>query len=156
MLHLAKCSLIKKYFWDKIGELMDKLGIPRGEGPRFWILGERHDKNFVDKEGAGLLFIAWRCLYAEIVRARILEENMNLKNAYARTILLTISRLKAQGQKWYRWFSKTKNISEHKFKIFPVKYRKRRLITTQRDAAYNINPTLIREYERVKLDRLGR
>ena len=154
MLHLAICRVINVEFWDKIAALLDKLGIPRGTGPRFWITGERSDGKYIDLEGAGILFLAWRCLYAETVRARTNNEQLNLKHAYARVILMSISRLKAQGQKWYRWYSRTRGISEHKLKPFPRRYRKRRLMTTTATAEYEISDVLLRESDSVKQDRL--
>ena len=154
MLHLAVCGVINVEFWDKIAALLDKLGIPRGTGPRFWITGERSDGKYIDVEGAGILFLAWRCLYAETVRARINGEQLKLKHAYARVVLMSISRLKAQGQKWYRWYSRTRGISEHKVKTFPRRYRKRCLMTTTATAEYEISDALLREYDSVKQDRL--
>lgn len=99
MLHLVECNTIKAEFWDEIASLLDRLNIPRGASPRFWITWERTDGKYVDVEGAGILFLAWRCFYAETVRARISNEHLKLKHACARVVLTTISRLKAQGQK---------------------------------------------------------
>ena len=129
-------------------------GIPRGTGPRFWITGERSDGKYIDVEGAGILFLAWRCLHAETVRARTKSEHLKLKHAYARVVLMSISRLKAQGQKWYRWYSRTRGISEHKVKEFPKRYRKRRLMTTTATADYEISDVLLQEYDSVKQDRI--
>ena len=56
--------------------------------------GERSDGKYIDVEGAGILFLAWRCLYAETVRARANNESLKLKHAYARVVLMSISRLK--------------------------------------------------------------
>ena len=75
---------------------------------------------------------------------------------YARTVLMIISRLKAQGQKWYRWYSKTRGISRNKVKQFPKRYRKRKLLTTEADASYKINSTLLAEYESTKHNYLPR
>ena len=50
------------------------------------------------------------------------------------------------------WYSRTKGISKAKVKRFPKKYRKRRLIETQADAQYKINPSLLGEYQRVARD----
>ena len=66
---------------------------------------------------------------------------------------MVISRLKAQGQKWYRWYSRTKGISSKKVKKFPKRYRNRKLMKTKEDASYDISPVLLREYDRIKTDR---
>ena len=132
---------------------MDTLGIARGRGARFWVGGEITPHTYAGVEASGIIFLAWRCLYAETVRARKENSHLRLKSTYARLVLMTISRLKAQGEKWYRWYSRTKGISQHKVKRFPVRYRNRRLITTQGDASFKINTDLLREYEQVKRDR---
>ena len=72
--------------------------------PTFWIFGKKDGDRYADTEAAGVLFLAWRCLYAETVHARKEDKELNFKHAYARLILMIISRLKAQGQKWYRWY----------------------------------------------------
>ena len=51
-----------------------------------------------DKEEAGILFLAWRCLYAEVVSARLENRHLKLQKAYARMIRLIISRLKANNR----------------------------------------------------------
>ena len=107
-----------------------------------------------DNETAGIIFLAWRCLYAAVTKARVNDKPLNMEAAYARLILLIISRLKAQGQKWYRWYSRTRGISSKKVKAFPKRYRKRKLIQTTADASYTINAALFKEYENVKKDRV--
>ena len=44
---------------------------------------------------AGLMCIAWRCLYAEIVASRVDQRPIKLAHAYKRTVQMCISRLKA-------------------------------------------------------------
>ncbi len=67
---------------------------------------------------------------------------------------MIISRLKAEGQKWYRWYSRTRGISKKRVKQFPKKYRKRKLMKTDAHANYEINPILLSEYAKVKQHRL--
>ena len=104
-----------------------------------------------DVETAGILFLAWRCLYAETTRARIEGHPLRLSATYARLVLMIISRLKAQGTKWRRWYSRTHNTT--KKKEFPQRYRKRKLIKTEANADFKINQSLLREYDRIKQDR---
>ena len=150
MLHLARCTIITRDYWTRIENLLKQLDIPEGNGPRFWITGERQDGQYADREGAGVIFLAWRCLYAETIQARTKNVHLNLKRTYTRLILMIISRLKAQGLKWYRWFSRTRGHRETK--DFPVEYRQRKLMITERDASYTISKTLLDEYERIKHD----
>ena len=65
-----------------------------------------------DKVAAGVIFLAWRCLYTETVKAQIDDRRLRPKQIYARLVVMIISRLKAEGQKWYRWYSKTRGIYE--------------------------------------------
>ena len=37
----------------------------------FWLVGRLTDKKAVTPEQSGMMFIAWRCLYADIVRSRV-------------------------------------------------------------------------------------
>ena len=83
-------------------ELMHALGMKGGTTPRFWIFGARDDGTYANDEEAGVIQLAWRCLYAETIHARKEKKKLRLDATYARTVLMIISRPKAQGQKWYR------------------------------------------------------
>ena len=153
MLHLAKCSHIKINYWDKVGDLMGRLKIKHGTTVRGWITGEKDEGGTLDEEGGGILFLAWRCLYAETVHARSSGTHLRLDHTYARLVLMMISRLKAQGVKWYRWYSRTRGQSPEKVKEFPRRYRKRKLLTTAYNAEYTINKSLLDEYDKIKKNR---
>ena len=84
-----------------------KLALPANTGVKFWLTGLTTTGKLADNETAGIIFLAWRCLYAAVTKARVDDKPLNMEAAYARLILLIISRLKAQGQKWYRWYSRT-------------------------------------------------
>ena len=116
------------------------------------ILGKVERGKYVDREEAGVLFLAWRCLYAECVRARIEDKRLNFKKAYAHTVRLLISRVKAYGQKWYHWYSRTRGIRAEKVKQIAKKHQNKKLIKTKPDANYTISPILINEYENIKAD----
>ena len=76
-----------------------------------------------------------------------------MKSTYARLVGMIISRLKANGYRWKRWYSKIQHMINPKDrKVFPKKYRKRKLIVTQIDAEYIINPELFAEFARIKND----
>ena len=49
----------------------------------------------VKPEQSGLIFIAWRCLYAAIVGSRVDDRPLNLGYAYYRTLQMTITRVRA-------------------------------------------------------------
>ena len=152
MAHLAECNFINAGFWRRVKSLMHALGMRVGRGTEWQILGKVERGKYVDKEEAGVLFVAWRCLYAECVRARIEGKELNLKRAYARTVRLLLSRTKAYGQKWYHWYSRTRGIRTSKVKQVAKKHQKKKLINTKPDAGYTINQVLLNEYENIKVD----
>jgi len=150
MLHLATCHVIKKFFWDRVRRIMWRVGLEHSRNTSFIVAGKVKGRKYIGEEGAGMMFLAWRCLYAEVVKARLEDKRLDLENAYKRTIQMTISRLKAQGVKWYRWYSKTRYIQLQKRKPFPKRYRTRILIKTTRTAEFTINEELLKEYDKVK------
>ena len=75
------------------------LKIKHSSTPIFIILGITETNGIVCKEGAAILAIAWRCLYAEITRARVEDTALDLNKALRRTRALLISRVKAYGEK---------------------------------------------------------
>jgi hypothetical protein len=150
ILHLAKCRIIRRDFWSKVISLMRKLDLTTHRHTAFIIAGRTGKGKIVDTEAAGVMFIAWRCLYAEVVGARIEDRRLRLKAAYARMILMVISRLKAQGAKWFRWFSRVRFTKSGAKKAFPLRYRYRKLMTTRRDGSYKLNPTLENEFKKVQ------
>ena len=96
------------------------------------------------------MFLAWRCLYAEVVKSRIEDKRLSLDEAYKRMVAMTINRLKAQGVKWHRWYSRIRYIQPDKRKVFPKRYRKRKLMRTTATATYTINQKLLDEYDKIK------
>ena len=70
-LHLGTCDVICEEFWTPLIQLMDDLGLPtpvETERDSFVLLGVYQetgkDPTVVRPEQSGLMFIAWRCLYA--------------------------------------------------------------------------------------------
>ena len=94
MMHLAQCTEIRRYFWDRIIDLMKRLNVRCVNSLTFLILGCISNNKVVCKVGAGILQLAWRCLYAEVVRARIDDKNLNFRKTYKRTIIILINRVK--------------------------------------------------------------
>ena len=75
ILHLAGCRVIREEFWDVILELLSDLGMPTPENTTaFFILGRLDEENTIDAHLAGIVFLAWRCLYAELTRAHVDRE----------------------------------------------------------------------------------
>ena len=113
--------MIRFEFWWDIINLMRILKIKYSNTPIFIILGITETNQIVCKEGAAILAIAWRCLYAEITRARVEDTNLDLSKALRRTFALIISRVKAYGEKWKLWYNKQR-MQAHA-RIIDAKYR---------------------------------
>ena len=68
MKHLGECSVIRRDFWDPLVNLLVLTGMTEPEDmTAFLILGRITEREYVGNHRASLLFIAWRCLYAEII-----------------------------------------------------------------------------------------
>jgi hypothetical protein len=105
--HLAECVIIRREFWAPILQLAHDLGWPTadewGADTTMVITFRVSDTEVVDTEQADLIFLAWRCLYAELVHARIEKARVQLHRALARTISMLISRVTAVGETWKHW-----------------------------------------------------
>ena len=98
--HLVHCQVIREKFWKPLLTLMRELGFPlppQNEEEPFLLLGRLSDTKVVDPSQAGLMFIAWRCLYAAVVSSRVDGTPLLLEKAFSRTLQKTISRLKAKS-----------------------------------------------------------
>jgi hypothetical protein len=141
MIHLAECDKIRRNFWDRILTDMQDLGMPRPENTRTFLITGLVDEKAAGQDQAGILMIAWRCLYAEVVKARLEGGNLNFDNAYRRVIEMTISRLQAYGTKWRRWYMSIRKTS--KAQPFPEKHRTRILMKFEADAKHEVSDKLL-------------
>ena len=77
ILHLVTCPVIQHEFWEPLLKLMDEMGFPTpdpSEVHAFLVLGvytADGENRVVKPEHSGMLFIAWRCLYAAVVGSRV-------------------------------------------------------------------------------------
>ena len=99
-----------------------------------------------------MLFLAWRCLYAEIVQARIEGKPLNFKKAYKRLTGLLLARVQAYGFKWRRWVLRKRNTQAKSTKYIPEKHQTNVLISMDKHAVYTIHPQLKAEYEKAMKD----
>ena len=116
--------------------------------PVFLLLGITEDNKIVCKEGAAIIAIGWRCLYAEITRARIEGTEIKINQALRRTFAMLISRVKAYGEKWKLWYNKQRR--QTNARIIDEKYRQLVLITQDEEGRYSIADELIKAYEEAK------
>ena len=90
--------------------------------------------------------IAMRTLYAEIVKARVDKQQLQPKRAFFNFTRLLLSRVKAHGAKWRRWYMGQKWRQKDKRKDFPAnQHGENALIQIDHEANYTINPAM-REY----------
>ena len=138
---IAECDKIRRNFWDRILTDMQDLGMPGPENTRTFLITGLVNEKAAGQDQAGMLMIAWRCLYAEVVKARLEGGNLNFDNAYRRVIEMTISRLQAHGTKWRRWYMSIRKTS--KAQPFPKKHRTRILMNFEADATYEVSGKLL-------------
>ena len=91
-----------------------------------------------------MIAMAWRSLYAETVKARMDDKTLNMKRAIWTWARLTLSRVKAYGNKWYKWYLKQRLWQPKKTKIIPEQYRKYILIEFRPQGYYYISSKLRR------------
>ena len=125
MLHLAECDTIYENYWKHLLQVMREVDIATNGHPAFLLFGRTASNRTTCKEGADFLAIGWRCLYAEITRARIDQTRLQLKKAVKRALGMIISRVTAYGEKWRLWYVKQRYHKNAKF--IPLKHRKYKL-----------------------------
>ena len=143
-LHLARCRIIKTYFWDKVIQLIKTVG---GETPNttaehteYIILGRVSDVKHADQIAIGILALAWRVLYAETVSAHIDKHNVDSSRALKRLATLITERLTAYGEKWKKWCDT--RVHTTKQNTIPIKYQERGIISQDIFGHYTINPEI--------------
>ena len=153
-LHLATCSVMVEEFWKPLIKMMEEMGFetPSPEARREFlclgVLWEAGEQKVVKPEQSGLMFIAWRCLYAAVVGSRVDDVPIDLQRAYKRTLQLTISRLRAYGEKWKLWCNKNRHTGLKS--IIPVDKRDRTVIEQDMEGDYQLHPILIQEFTRIQ------
>ena len=142
---MATCSEICDSFWSEILSLMNATDIKYIKTDIFIILGVIGHNKVVCNEGAAILALAWRCLYAELVQSRIDDRRPNLEKALKRTVAMLIGRITAYGEKWRLWYLKQQHTTQSK-KV-PLQHRDFKLVTVDENAQYIINPALMQIHE---------
>ena len=84
--------------------------------------------------------MAWRCLYAQSVKAKLEGGNLNLEEAVYKTLRLTLARVIAHGNKWRNWYRRQAGHTTPK--MFPEKHQKKTLITFDDSARYIVSEKL--------------
>ena len=154
-MHLIKCPVIKLEFWNEVIKLLSALGFDTPEPADEVLLltlgcvvDRRRDcLKVVTQEMAGLLYIAWRCLYAEIVASRVDQRPIKLEYAYKRTVQLCITRLTAYGEKWLAWVNRNRYTSNKS--CIPLSKQNRTVIKQDGEGQYTIHSAFSSEMTRL-------
>ena len=129
-------------FWGEVEEYMESFGIKAENTETFWLTGAMNGDTG-SKEQAGIRAIAWRSLYAEVVRARIDKKLLHPQRAFFSFTRMVLSRVKAHGAKWRRWYNGQRFRSKERRKEFPAKqHGNNALIQIDEEATYQIHPEL--------------
>ena len=137
---MSECPVIRQHFWNPTINLLTEVGMrPPEESRSFILLGRITAQKAISKFFSGVMFLAWRCLYAELVDAKINKARPNLKNAYKRMLVMNITRLTAYGEKWTKWVRKNRKTGNKSF--IPEKHQNKHVIVSDQNANYTILPT---------------
>ena len=141
-LHLVTCGVLRTEFWDRIIELLVEIGMSRPEDDTdFLITGQLSDVKTVGREYVGVIFIAFRCLYAAITESRLDAVPLDLAAAYDRTVSMVVSRLNAVGEKWKEWVRRgERKRTPH---IIPKKHCEKCVMSSEPDGEYGLHPAIL-------------
>ena len=143
MKHLGECSVIRRDFWDPLVDLLIRTGMTEPEDlTAFLILGRIRERKYIDNHRASLLFIAWRCLYAEIISCRFDNSRFDLERARKRSLVMLHSRATAYGEKWRLWVRRNWHTSNKH--IVPERHRKKIFVDSDAEGNYSISAELLR------------
>ena len=149
ILHLVSCPVICTDFWDEILQLLEDLGLePPQDLQTFLLLGKMDTNKAINEAQATIIILAWRCLYAAYVHAKVENIDIDLSQALKRTIYLIISRLKAYGHKWAKWCNKNEGTQNPS--TIPLRHRRSALINQEADGSFEINSTISSLYNTIK------
>jgi len=119
--HLSECKELIDKVWNPLLALLHSIhGIQPDNIPVFITLGQISKDEVICKHLSVLLFLAWRCVYAEIIQGRLENKKIKYSRAYHRAISMTITRITAyarrkmdiMGQKEPTHLSQLKNTSK--------------------------------------------
>ena len=148
ILHLVQCADIRREFWDPLARVIAAMGLTIPDDPTerqyFWLFGRLSEEETVGDITSGIIFIAWRCLYAELVHSKVDKVPISLKAAVLRVWQMVITRLKAEGFKWRQWNLINENTG-NKSRI-PEEHQNKIVINCDRFGEYHINPLIFKAH----------
>ena len=114
-------------YWADLLQLAVATGMPTPQDvPTFLLAGwlgkdAKGNERVISNDHAGIFFIGWRCLYAEIVRSRVDAVRIDLEKALKRAVAMIIGRIKAE---------------QHAFLVLFLHARQRQREKTERKTKY--------------------
>lgn len=149
-LHLCECPVLHDEFWKPIIKLLTDMGMPEPEDPTiFKATGALSEEKALSKYYAGVWFIAWRCIYAEIVNARVESHSLRTEKALKRCISIIIGRLRAYGLFWKNWVIAGRHSCNPR--IIPRKHQEKILLTQDDEGNYCIHEALLAMADELEL-----
>ena len=129
--------------------MIEKLELPYLENTKAFVLtGAASQTKAASPAQLGFLHIMTRCLYAEMVSARIEGTRPNLKKVYSRGLDMVITRLKAYGSKWRTWCHRNNHTPNKS--VIPMRHQDKEILTQQPTGEYSIHPELWAEAHRAR------
>ena len=149
-IHYCKCSVLRGAFWDPLLQLMQDVGMPApADVTTFLAVGAISDTKAVSHHFAGMWFIAWRALYAELTGAHVDSRDLDIEVAYERTVRLLIGRLRAYGSKWRKWVETSRLRTRPN--VIPRKHRNKKVLRQEADGDYAIHNAIWDEAKQIGL-----
>ena len=131
-------------FWNPIIDILDRLGMDKPEHiPSFIALGRINKEEVICNELAGIMSIAWRCLYAAITESRKEDNPLNLEKAYDRTIRMAHTRYVSNAEGWKEWAQNTTH--QTKRKIIPMRHQEKVVFHQEPPGDYTIASVITSE-----------
>ena len=135
--------------WSPLTTLFIRMGFTAGQHlTSFLVLGRLTKDKVVTKNQSGMLFIAWRCLYAELVRGRIENVRPNIRQAYLRTLIMAVTRLRAYGERWLKWVNKNAGTALKSY--IPRQHQNKTVLKQKGNGEYEICDAIFQEIRRLK------
>ena len=146
MLHLARCPIISVNIWLPIMELLTETKLIQDPTWKTWLFCIHKDNQIIGPEAASVIFITWRVLYAEIVKARIEDKHLNILQVNRIIYSHLLCRLKAFGERWNHWKAARTHTSLPS--EIPREITKLMLIHIQNNAVYTIHTQIIQRQQK--------
>ncbi len=143
---IAECTMLLNLVEDLL-QLAVATGMPTPQDvPTFLLTGwlgkdAKGNERVISNDHAGIFFLGWRCLYAEIVRSRVDAVRIDLEKALKRAVAMIIGRIKAALSFWKSRVQTTR-YQRRPFEI-NEKRRDRKIAYQEADGEYRLHQDLL-------------